>query len=178
MKHGMAKVKHLVLGALLASIGLWALAVTLPHTFSPGDEIKSAEMNANFQALVDAVNELEAKLDAVSSGLMALPSKSGQLGYAWVVEDGSVGAPYFFMSNGATPTANRVAAGVYDVTFPGFDLYGGHVQVTTYIRLNAHQDNICSVDRWTGEVVRVVCVDQDGGTGTPQDTSFTVLVLK
>ncbi len=178
MKQTVAKIRYLVLGALLASIGLWALAVTLPHTFSPGDEIKSAEMNANFQALVDAVNELEAKLDAVSSGLMALPSKSGQLGYAWVLEDGSVGANWTFMSNGNTPTASRVGAGTYDVTFPDFVLDGGHVQVTTYVKANAHQDNICSVDYWTGDTVRVICVDQDGGVGTLQDTAFTVLVLK
>jgi len=178
VKQGIQKLKYLVLGAVLASIGLWALAVTLPHTFSPGDEIKSAEMNANFQALKSAVDDLEAKLSAVQAAQKALPSKSGQLGYVWVKRDGTVNPTYAFMSNGNTPTVNKTGAGTYEVTFSGFNLVGGHVQVTTYVQDAPDQDNICAIDVWTATTVTVQCVDSDAGAGTLQDTSFTILVLR
>jgi hypothetical protein len=82
------------------------------------------------------------------------------------------------MSNGNTPTVNKTGTGTYEVTFPGFNLVNGHVQVTTYIENSADQDNICAIDAWSFATVRVQCVDSDGGAGTPEDTSFTILVLK
>ncbi len=176
MKQGVQKLKYLVLGAVLASVGLWALAVTLPHTFSPGDEIKSAEMNANFQALKDAVDALETKLSAVEAAQKALPSKTGQLGYAWVKRDGTLGVPFVFMSNGNTPTASKSATGVYEVTFPDFDLDGGHVQVSAYMQNAADRDNLCVIDYWTQTKVVLRCTDAQ--TGNLEDTPFTLLVLK
>jgi len=178
MKRAVQRTKYFVLGALLATMGLWGLAVTLPHNFSAGQEIKAAEMNANFQALKNAVDALEAKLSAVQAAQKALPSKTGQLGYAWVRRTGTIGSGYTFMSNGNTPTVTKTGVGTYTVRFPGFNLGGGHVQVTTYVEDPADQDNICAIDSWGGEYVYVNCVDSDAGAGSLQDTSFTILVLK
>lgn len=56
----MNKLKYLLLGAFLAASGLYVAAVGLPFTFAPGQVIKSAEVNANFGALKQAIDALEA----------------------------------------------------------------------------------------------------------------------
>ena len=179
MKQGFQKIKYLVLGVLLASIGLWALAVTIPHSFSSGQVIKSAEMNANFQALKNAVDALEARLSAVQAAQKALPSKTGQLGYALVGRNGTLNPDYAFMSNGNTPSVTKLPGnGQYQVTFPDFNLLGSHVQLTTYLQNAVDRDNICSVFGWDTNNVVVWCVDSDDGAGTLEDTGFTILVLK
>ena len=179
MKRAVQKTKYFVLGALLATMGLWGLAVTLPHAFNSGDEIKSAEMNANFQALKNAVDALEAKLSAVQASKKALSSKTGQLGYALVFRNGAVNSVYSFMSNGNTPSVTKLPGnGLYKVTFPGFYLPGGHVQLTTFVQTSAEQDNICAIKTWGANYINVQCVDSDAGNGIPQDTGFTILVLK
>jgi hypothetical protein len=45
-----------VLTGLLVPLVIWAGDAVLPNTFSPGTLIKSSELNANFEALRDAVN--------------------------------------------------------------------------------------------------------------------------
>ncbi|GIW35822.1 hypothetical protein [Meiothermus sp.] len=46
----------LALGFALSSLGLWALAgINLPHTFTAGNPIRAAEVNANFAALNNAL---------------------------------------------------------------------------------------------------------------------------
>jgi hypothetical protein len=55
--------KAFTLGFSLAVglLGVYALAVTIPHIFSDGQVISAAQMNANFAALDTAVDNLEAK---------------------------------------------------------------------------------------------------------------------
>lgn len=55
--------KSFVIGGILVS-GLGALAaVNIPNTFTAGQPIKAADINANFSGLKTAVDTLEAKLD-------------------------------------------------------------------------------------------------------------------
>ncbi len=174
MKQTVAKIKYLVLGALLASIGLWALAVTLPHTFNSGDEIKSAEMNANFQALKAAVDALESKLAAVSAGMRALPSASGKAAYVWVYSSGTADTYYNFNSAGGTITATKTGTGKYSVTIPGFGK-AGNVQVTAYGGAGPH----CGVLAWGASGsdgrVHVRCFD---AAGNLVDSAFTLFALR
>jgi len=67
---------YILLGALLVALGLPVLAtVTLPHTFTPGTPIKSSEVNANFQALAEGIDALDAsKQNAVTGS----PCGAGQ----------------------------------------------------------------------------------------------------
>ncbi len=176
----MKRFKYLALGAFLGTLGLWGMAVTLPHTFAPGDELKSAEMNANFQALRDAVNELEAKLAAVEATMQALPSQRGKLAYVWVSAGGTANAALQFNSAGGTITAHKVSTGVYDVTIPDLALNpaddpGGSMQVTGYGAGAAH----CKIYYWVASspntTARVTCYDS---TGAPADAAFTLLAIR
>lgn len=47
-----------LLAAVILSVGLYAYAVTLPHTFTAGTTAVADEVNENFQALEEAVNEV------------------------------------------------------------------------------------------------------------------------
>ncbi len=170
----MKRFKYLALGLFLGTVGLWGLAVTLPHTFAPGDELKSAEMNANFQALRDAVNALEAKLAAVEAGMLALPSREGALAYAYVKADASVPSSYQFNSAGGAITASNSGPGRYSVTVPGFGT-AGTVQVSAYGWDARH----CVVLNWgssgTNGLVNVRCYDD---TGALADSAFTLLLIR
>lgn len=52
--------KFFFLGAALVATGLWGMAVTIPNTFTSGEALSSAKLNANFTALKTAVDALEA----------------------------------------------------------------------------------------------------------------------
>lgn len=46
-----SNLKFFVLGAALVASGLWAAAVTIPNTFSTGEVLSAAKINANFAAI-------------------------------------------------------------------------------------------------------------------------------
>jgi outer membrane murein-binding lipoprotein Lpp len=180
MRQTIERVKYLVLGALLASLGLWVFAVTLPHTFSPGQEIKSAEMNENFQALKDAVDALEAKVDSIAAGQKAAPTKAGVLAYALVYLDGGLGSK--FNPTGRDIRIDHPANGEYHVTFEGVNLSNAVVLVSGYEdpMYVGTTDNACYVREIRGETVKVLCYDlnDSAAAGTPEDTDFVVLALR
>jgi hypothetical protein len=64
------QLRNLVLGFVLGSSGLYALAVTIPNTFQGGQVISASQINANFQALKTGVDALEAN-GSVSSARIA-----------------------------------------------------------------------------------------------------------
>jgi len=59
--------QHHFVGLLLACVtgaALYAAAITKPHTFSDGDTLSAAILNANFDALYAKVNELDTRVSA------------------------------------------------------------------------------------------------------------------
>lgn len=48
---------YLFLAVLALSLGVWVVAVTIPHTFQAGDVIRADEVNQNFTALNDGKQE-------------------------------------------------------------------------------------------------------------------------
>ncbi len=162
MKKGIQKVKYLVLGALLASIGLWALAVTLPHTFASGDEIKSAEMNANFTALKNAVDALEAKMDG-------LATKQGYVrAHVFVLADGTVKTAY--TTDGATVTVTKGGTGYYTIELVGENLiiWDDPMQVTPVT------DGVACRATTSGGKARVNC---KALSGAAQDATFWITIF-
>ena len=55
-----SNIKFFFLGVALVATGLWAMAVTIPNTFTSGEALSAAKLNANFAALKTAVDALEA----------------------------------------------------------------------------------------------------------------------
>jgi hypothetical protein len=64
-----SNLKYFVMGAIVAA-GLWGEAVTIPNTFSAGEALSAAKLNANFSALGTAVTALEAN-GSVSTARLA-----------------------------------------------------------------------------------------------------------
>jgi hypothetical protein len=69
-----SNLKYFFAGVFVVASGLWVLAVTIPNAFIPGTPIKSAEVNANFSALKNAVDPLQ----AFTAKLSTTPCASGQ----------------------------------------------------------------------------------------------------
>jgi len=63
---------------LLASLTL-AGNITKPYTFAPDTPASSAQVNADFDALYNKINELSAKNDELSAKVTALESSAGKL---------------------------------------------------------------------------------------------------
>ncbi|MCX7782194.1 MAG: hypothetical protein N2318_00945, partial [Meiothermus sp.] len=51
--------KYFAMGAAVVAAGLGAMAVTIPNSFSAGQVISAAALNANFAAIKAAVDALE-----------------------------------------------------------------------------------------------------------------------
>jgi hypothetical protein len=63
-------------GVALCGLAAVAHAVTKPHTFSSGQPALASEVNANFDALFDAVTDVEQKLDSLSTSSAYFPANS------------------------------------------------------------------------------------------------------
>jgi hypothetical protein len=68
--------KSFALGVSVAisALGIYALALSIPNTFSAGTSISSGQVNANFAAVKTAVDALEAKFPVSAANLAALPA--------------------------------------------------------------------------------------------------------
>lgn len=62
-------VKKLVAFLVLSVAGVAVYAVTTPNTFVAGQPAVASQVNANFSALVTAINNIEARLDALEGTL-------------------------------------------------------------------------------------------------------------
>jgi hypothetical protein len=155
-------------------------------------------MNANFQALKDAVNaletkvatleaaktELESKLAAVSSGSYALPSRAGAVGYYQALNTGAPmgGDDYYNASGGAIDYARDDATWEYTITFRGLGRNGasesGGVALVTPMGAQVY-DSACKASASDGGadvIVTVYCYDIS--TGNPTVSTFSLLYVR
>ncbi len=192
------KLKYALLGFLVAALGLWGLAVTIPNTFADGDVVSSSKMNQNFQALKNAVDTLEAKvaaletakadleskLAAVTAGSLALPSRDGALGYYQALNTGGPigGAEYYNSSGGIIDPGYDPTTHEYTVTFAGLGRGGaaGSPGVTMVTAMGAQvYKTSCKAsvnDSGSDAVVTVYCYELD--TGDPTPSTFALLYVR
>ncbi|ADR37630.1 hypothetical protein Ocepr_2181 [Oceanithermus profundus DSM 14977] len=185
------KLKYALLGFLVAALGLWGLAVTIPNSFSSGEVVSAAKMNENFQALKTAVDTLEAKvaaledkLSAVGPGQKALASKDGAMARALVRWNGtsvSVDNLWSFNSSGSGITATRTGPGEYQVDF--LDLAAANTPYGTAVASTRDNTGV-RCEAWsvtnegnTAPDVRVL-VECRNPSGALTDTSFRVLYVR
>lgn len=76
--------KTMIAAVLLFGVGS-AYAASVPNTFTAGAPARASEVNANFAALVTAVNALEAKVATLETKVTALEAANGPLTMADVV---------------------------------------------------------------------------------------------
>ncbi|XOB98421.1 hypothetical protein ACMC9I_11070 [Deinococcota bacterium DY0809b] len=193
------KLKYALLGFLVAALGLWGRAVTIPNTFQSGDVASAAEMNQNFTALKNAVDTLEAKvaaletakadleskLAAVTAGSLALPSRDGALGYYQALTGGApmAGADYFNSSGGAIDYAFDNTSYEYTITFEDLGrgtAASGSPGVALVSPMGAQvYKRACKAtvnDSATNAIITVYCYDLD--TGDPTPSTFSLLYVR
>lgn len=82
-------------------LGSCGVAFAQLNTFYPGDEIKSSEMNENFQYLEDEIQSLESQIDSGSSGSSSdlTSCSASDLAGRWigVTADANIGYRSFYM---------------------------------------------------------------------------------
>ena len=159
-----SNLKFFALGALLVAIGLSALAVTIPNTFSAGQVVSAAQLNANFQELKAAVDSLQASKNLTGS--------AGYYAYAWVnVISGTPDTSYSHNPAGSISVASATV-GKFTVAFNGTHPPIRTVQVTAY---EAGSDALgnCRIVNWGSSSVNVNCYNN---AGTPADTRFVISV--
>ncbi|HSW15171.1 MAG TPA: hypothetical protein VLI06_20145 [Solimonas sp.] len=71
--------RNMLAGLLILTVGSSAFAASVPNTFTAGSPAKASEVNANFAALVSAVNALETKVATLQTKVTALESANGPL---------------------------------------------------------------------------------------------------
>ncbi|GEM90652.1 hypothetical protein [Oceanithermus desulfurans] len=171
----MKQLKYVFLGAFIVLLGLWAVALTVPHTFREGDVISSAKINEDFQTLADAVTVLEAKLSAVQAAQKALPSNAGVLAYAYVDNNAPANNLYYaFNSTGGNVSVTYEATGTYRVTFENLDLS----QVSLMLAVvDSTKPQICtnSPIASSTDTVTINCFNYDG---TATDTAFYITIVR
>ncbi|MBF0133759.1 MAG: hypothetical protein HQL75_14385 [Magnetococcales bacterium] len=74
----------LTFSAVLALTGTAQAAdLTVPHTFAPGTQIKSSEVNANFNSIYGKYGELSSKVEALIASSQTIPLSK----WAWAKQD-------------------------------------------------------------------------------------------
>jgi len=80
-------------------LGSSGVAFAQLNTFYPGDEIKSSEMNENFQYLEDEIQSLESQIGGSGSGSDLTSCSASDLAGRWVgvTADANIGYRSFYM---------------------------------------------------------------------------------
>ncbi|MBI3609116.1 MAG: SUMF1/EgtB/PvdO family nonheme iron enzyme [Nitrospirae bacterium] len=119
-----------LLTVVVMGVAIYAYAVTVPNNFSPNTTAKSSEVNANFQALTDAINKKDSGCAGNSAGDIMV--KVGPLcvdkyeASVWSAADGTgtqygyTGAPFSLTAYpGTFPANGNWTAAVYAVSKAG-----------------------------------------------------------
>lgn len=115
-----------LLTVVMASVGLYAYAVTVPHTFTAGTTALASEVNANFQALEDAI-DLRTPSACLGNSAFDVVVPVGPLcvdkyeSSVWSVSNGT-GTQYGFSSDNypsTFPDSGNWTAKLYAVSKPG-----------------------------------------------------------
>src|SRR6187551_3215285 len=69
---------HLGMAGALLIPALAVAAVDIPHMFKGGDRVSASEMNQNFEAMAEAIEALEAKVEALESTGLQPPARLGE----------------------------------------------------------------------------------------------------
>ncbi|WP_456413802.1 hypothetical protein [Oceanithermus profundus] len=171
----MKQVKYVFLGAFVVLLGLWAVAVTVPHTFHEGDVVSSSKVNVNFQTLAEAVTALEAKLSEVQTAQKALPSSAGVLAYAYVDNNAPANNLYYaFNSTGGAVSVTYEATGKYTVTFENLDLSQSGLMLAV---VDSTKPQICTNTPISSgaDTVTINCFNYDG---TAVATAFYITFVR
>lgn len=169
------KTKYFFLGVFVAALGLWALATMAPHAFHSGDVVSSTKINENFQALADAITDMEAKLSEVEATQKALPSSAGVLAYAYVDNNAPSNNLYYaFNSTGGSVSVSFPATGTYEVTFENIDLNQSSLMIAV---VDSSSPQICTNTpiRSETDTATINCFSPDG---TRVDTAFYLTVIR
>ena len=181
--------KKIVLITMLAVAGTLAMAVDVPNTFSPGTPIKSAEVNANFTALKNAVTTLEGtvaslttriealetKLSKVKDGQFAMPASAGMLFYVQVNSDGGLANSFHSMGYAISVSKSNTEDGLYSIAIGSTGVFDGSLQATAF-----QAEATCVVlgrdnDPQFPQYYSVKCFDS---TGAGVNTAFFMLGVK
>lgn len=127
--------RHAAAGFALLLVSAGALAqTTIPNTFTAGSPARASEVNANFTALANAANALDARLDALEAANGALTAADVAGTYRVLSvrnSNGSLSATRrFFSSSGSTEgTVTFNANGTFTGTFDNrSNSYSGKAQ--------------------------------------------------
>jgi hypothetical protein len=85
--------RYTFLVATVLALGIWGVAVNVPNTFTAGDTISSAEVNANFDVLETAVTANETAITSINSSVTNLNeslARFGSTGFQDTTFDNSV----------------------------------------------------------------------------------------
>jgi hypothetical protein len=183
--------KYFFLGAAIVAVGVWGLAVTIPNSFSAGDVISAAKINANFAAIKAAVDALESAITGKQNRVTG--TCVGGQALTAVAADGTVtcgGSPsawaliqpngtVFSHSNGVTWTITKVGTGEYCMqTSP--NLFGNFAPVLatihgpdkTFGQISVNTEYGSDCNPYGGHGVFTA-----NSSGTPTDQWFLVTIF-
>jgi hypothetical protein len=165
-----------LLAGLVVPTTLFASTVVLPHTFVGGSTASASEVNENFQALADAVNDNDARIAALEA-VHPLPSAYGEVGYA-TTSDALGTLSGSFNSAGGVVTVTDPGSG-YLVTFEDLScpLGEGAATVVPYV---SSTSLACRVERQEDNAfgnceLLVRCFDSEGSV---RDGAISVLYVR
>ncbi|MCP4134097.1 MAG: tail fiber protein [bacterium] len=85
--------KRLVLtfaASIIATSAIVYSSASIPHTFTKGETISSSQMNANFQALKNKIDELETLVEGVPTGtIVPFAGPTDKIPDGWLLCDGT-----------------------------------------------------------------------------------------
>lgn len=160
--------KHFALGAIIttSSLSVWA-AVSIPHSFKPGEPIRSSEVNANFTSLQSVLNALETSVASKQTRVSARCNDGSSI--KEVREDGSVVCELDDVGTGGS----SYTAGA------GLKLIGTAFSVDT-VSVQARVTATCAAGSSIREVKpdgAVTCETDDAGSGGSSYTAGAGLAL-